>query len=732
MDGWITIGTKLDTDKFDRQVADLENKIKAEEEKQSINIQATSQLEEEQAQITREVEELTREYEKAANEAERLRNIINSTNTGSYQNYMATREYDVQAQKVDEINKKLEEATAKQGKMNEKIAKSNLQYQTSVDKVSALNGKIEQIAAKKRELDLKEQQAQLKLVEKNVGNIQKGIAGTIAKIGKMALAVFGVRTAFNMLRQASSTLAQYNQQYATDLEYIRFVIAQGIAPILEKVVMLTQTLMAYINYLAQRLFGVNLFAKGSADAFKKAKDNMSGMAKSSKEIKNNLAGFDELNVLDNSAGANGAGAGALAPSLDIGGLEDVEIPEWLQKIGDFLEPIRTFREQVVENFNGMYDGIKRLSNDFWSFISPFFKTIRDYILPILTGLAGQIIKTLGTLLSTVGSLFTSIWNGGIRPTLNLLLKIWDDVWSSIKDAWDKWGQPIFDNLRTAIEKIGEILQALWDNIIQPVWQNLLNVLTELWSNHLKPLWDNILDFFGELINGVLEIWNKTLAPFLTFLIDTFGPPIADLINALVKIIGNVLGAVVDVVNGVVTSLKGIIEFIVGVFTGDWQKAWQGIQDFFGGIWDGIVAIVKGAINLVIDLINGMLGGLENALNWIVDKINELEITNPFTGEEIWSPHVDRFNFGRIPRLARGGIVSTPTRAVIGEAGREAILPLENNTEWMDMLAEKLNGANNNITIRFTGSTAQLVRMLKPELEKEDKRTGKRLIVGGAY
>jgi len=82
-------------------------------------------------------------------------------------------------------------------------------------------------------------------------------------------------------------------------------------------------------------------------------------------------------------------------------------------------------------------------------------------------------------------------------------------------------------------------------------------------------------------------------------------------------------------------------------------------------------------------------------------------------------------------LAKGGIISTPTRAIIGEQGREAVLPLENNTEWMDMLAERLN-TNNNVTIRFTGSTAQLVRMLKPELEKEDKRTGRRLIVGGAY
>lgn len=150
------------------------------------------------------------------------------------------------------------------------------------------------------------------------------------------------------------------------------------------------------------------------------------------------------------------------------------------------------------------------------------------------------------------------------------------------------------------------------------------------------------------------------------------------------------------------------------------------------IKNAITGVFKGAANLVIDIMNGMIAKVENAFNTIVRKVNSLSIVNPFNGEEIWSPNIPLFSFGRIPRLARGGIVARPTQAIIGEAGKEAVMPLENNTEWMDILADKINGANNNITIRFTGSTAQLVRLLKPELEKEDKRTGRRLIVGGAY
>ena len=710
MDGWITIGTRLETDKFDRQVTELENRIKQEEEKQKMKIEVNSQLEQEQAKLTAQAQELAKQYTEAANEADRLFKTIKTSKPRSFEAFTAQQEFDVQTKKIDELNAKIEETQIKQGKVAEKIAKNNLQYQASIDKVAMLNGKIDEIGLKREQINVKREQAntkreqvnakleqvQLAKVEKNVQNIEKGLTGAIGKIGKLALAVLSIRSAYSMIMRASSTLQQYNKQYATDLEYIRFVTAQGLAPVLEKVVQLAQTLMAYVNYLAQRLLGVNLFAKGSADEFRKAKDSMGGMAKSSKEIKNNLASFDELNVLSNPDDTSGAEA--LAPSIDIGGLENVEIPEWLQKLGDLVQPIgeafRKLKDELLGlNIPAIMDnigkGVTRLASSFMKFIEP------------------------------------------LKSGARLVMQVWLDIWQTIKEAWDKWAAPIWEHLKENIVKFGELMQTLWSSFLEPIWNNLVSVLGELWNNHLKPLWDNLMDFLGEFIDGMLVLWGQVIEPLLNWLIQTFGPSIAEAINQVITRAGMILGVVADVINGIIRSLKGIIEFIVGVFTGDWEKAWKGIVDFFGGIWDGIVAIVKGAINLVIDLINGMLGGLEKGLNFVVDKINSLKISDPW-GEEIWSPNIPRFDFGRIPKLARGGIVARPTQAVIGEAGREAVMPLDNNTEWMDVLADKLGSRNDNITIRFTGSTAQLVRLLKPELEKEEKRTGKRLIVGGAY
>ena len=278
---------------------------------------------------------------------------------------MAEQDYNNQIAKVDELNAKLEEMSVKEARIDAKIATNNLRYQTSVDKVTNLKGKIDELTFKNAErsaqqLDNNTKKAEastkrmakeakvhtsnIKSSNKALESMGKGLSNTITKIGKMALAVLSIRSAYMLVRQASSTLTQYNDQYATDLEYIRFVIAQGLAPILEKVVSLAQTLLAYVNYIVQAIFGVNLFANATADAFKRAKDNLGGAAKSSKEIKNNLASFDEINVLAQDSGASGGGA--LTPSLDIGGLSDVEIPEWLQKIGEIKENFANFGETL--------------------------------------------------------------------------------------------------------------------------------------------------------------------------------------------------------------------------------------------------------------------------------------------------------------------------------------------------------------------------------------------------
>lgn len=676
IDGWITIGTKLDTQKFDQEISNVENKIESTEKKQEIINQKTEKYQNELQKASNEVNKLAAEYEKATQKAEALRATINTTKTGSYQNFQATNDYEAQVKIIDELAEKLNKAESKQLNLTTKVTQSKLQYENSVKAVDKLRGKLQQI-------NVKRQQEEFKTIEKSTGEIQKNIGNSIKRIGKMALAVFSVRSAYTALSRASSTLSQYNEQYATDLEYMRFALAQGIAPVLEKIVSLAQTLLYYINYLSQAWFGVNLFSNASAKSFQEMSKNASNTAKSTKEMKNNLASFDELNVLSQNNEVQEGGVGSVAPSFDLGNMEDVEIPEWLAFIKD----------------NG------------------------EEIISVITGIAGAMVAlkladfldSLGLIpgkLSAIKAVGIGIAIYGIIATIKELIKYIND--------------PSFENFGNLLKNIGLIIVGVGIAIgsvpmmIAGAIVLAVGIIVKYWED-LKNFLQNGIDWLRGLGDKVEEIFGKSVRKIYDSFID-------------------ILQVILDTFDSTITSIKGIfdglIEFFTGVFTGDWEKAWNGVKKIFSSIWDGIVGIVKGAINIVISLINGMIAGLELALNWIVDKINALEIVNPFNGEEIWSPNVPRFEFGRIPMLAKGGIINQPTKAIIGEAGREAVLPLENNTEWMDILADKIAGnigvSGGDITINFTGSMAQLVRILKPQIDKENSRVGARIITGGAY
>jgi hypothetical protein len=115
------------------------------------------------------------------------------------------------------------------------------------------------------------------------------------------------------------------------------------------------------------------------------------------------------------------------------------------------------------------------------------------------------------------------------------------------------------------------------------------------------------------------------------------------------------------------------------------------------------------------------------VNAVIDAINSIKIDVPGWLQKITGMQTFGFNLPHwnktvsLPRLATGGIVTSSTIANIGESGREAVLPLENNTEWMDQLSEKINSRPTKIV--FTGDLAELGRILKPVIENEDGRIG---------
>lgn len=447
----------------------------------------------------------------------------------------------------------------------------------------------------------------------------------------------------------------------------------------------------------------------------------------------------------------------------------------------------------------------------------------------------------------------------IKTTIENVMKPIESFTSTLAQAMtyvgDKWNEvydqhihPLMESLKTGIsDTFGKFLDA-YNTYVAPMLERLATKFNELWNTHLKPFVDNVAGLIGSIADAVTALWNNILKPVIDWIIQNILPVLVPIFEALWNTICNVFGAITDTIGGIIQTFKGLIDFIVGIFTGDWNKAWEGIKTFFTGIWNAIKGVVstvwnaiKGIIETVINVIKGIITTVFNAIKTVISNIfNAIKNTvsniwngiknsisnavnsikngiinnfqtayNRITGifrnigsffSGIWNNikntfsalgtkigdaisgavksgingvlgmiegvvnkfvnmingaidlinnipgvSIGKLNQLNLPRLAQGGYVkaNTPQLAVIGDNKHqgEVVAPED---KMLDMILTALkmfqdqnnNNTNNNtqaqnITLNFNGTMSQLIRVLKPELDRESKRKGNKLIIGGA-
>lgn len=165
---------------------------------------------------------------------------------------------------------------------------------------------------------------------------------------------------------------------------------------------------------------------------------------------------------------------------------------------------------------------------------------------------------------------------------------------------------------------------------------------------------------GDEIQAILQNVDDFLQNvFATDWTQIFGPVLGEQLNAFFRSVKEIWDAIKQI-------FDGIIDFIRGVFTGDWERAWEGVKKIFGGIFNGLVAIAKAPINGIIGLLNSAI----NCVNQMINGFNNIGFDLPdWLGGDSWHPSIQ--SIPNMPYLATGGILAQGS-AVVGEAGPEIL------------------------------------------------------------
>ena len=455
--------------------------------------------------------------------------------------------------------------------------------------------------------------------------------------------------------------------------------------------------------------GISNSASSAADAIEKMGDAAAG---ADQKAKKSLAAFDDLQILSSPAGS-GSGGGGIGDIGDVsvvgggGGIGSlVDALEMESEVSDFVARVQEKLASLGEFFKNIWDSSAVQSflsavQSSVSFASEYAKTIwRNYkenlstmIIEIspniqnaaqnlnsfFTGVWTDISNTIdekgAKITEQATTLFNSIWKEALIPAAKQISKIWSDVTGSLSKNWSIHGNNIINGIGDFVENTIELFQKLWDGLIAPIIEPLLEEFGIAWDGTLSEALDGFISFVFETISGGLRLANEVFFPLAELLVDVVSPAFTSMVTGAISLFGTLVTYVSDVLSAMRGIFDGIIWFIKGTFTANWKTAWQGVKDVFSSIVSGLGAMLKTPLNVAISLINGLINGLNRI------RLPDWDILGGLAGKG--------FNIPRIPKLATGGIVPSTTVAMIGERGREAVLPLENNTEWMDTLADRI-------------------------------------------
>ena len=444
-------------------------------------------------------------------------------------------------------------------------------------------------------------------------------------------------------------------------------------------------------------------------------------------------------------------------------------------IGSFVKGWNEHIQPIIKKLGqGFSDTISK-------HISPFIQKVLDmmasfyelyqvvvqYVSPVISFIVEQLTRVLAPTLEYIGEVFRILFNtvadifGGIadfvKGVFDIITGILTSDMSKIFDGFTETGDAIMSILSTILTGLLDltvaVLKVIWDTIVaifQGIWDGIVAIfspIAEWFAGVFQAAWDGIVAIFTDLATWFGDRWTE-----VTTALSNVGTWFTDMFqkawNGLTGIFANIGTWFGERWNDVTNALANVATWFGSIFTSAYNavvNAFSSIGSFFSGVWSTVKSIFVNAGQAVgsavggafKSAVNGVLWTIENVVNGFIGMINGvIGMINKIPGVSLGS-----IGYVSLPRLARGGIVDSPTVAMIGEAGKEVVMPLE-NTGFLQTMGRIVGGAVVNAlgggltqSSGFSGSGDIVIqigghefgRVAIQEINREQERAGQVLL-----
>lgn len=341
----------------------------------------------------------------------------------------------------------------------------------------------------------------------------------------------------------------------------------------------------------------------------------------------------------------------------------------------------------VNAFLGIIELIGNFAKDILNVITKPFIDNQDAFKTALDGLLGVAATVLGTFKDAV-----------------------DDTFKKVGEVYQAHFKPFFDSVAQGLSDLQAHFLELWNGIMQPILDKWAAKFDEVWKGSIQPMIDNFLELLGQVADVLKLLWEEVLKPFIDWLMDNVWTVVIEIIDSIANVFFAFVGGVADEVNKIIDVISGIIDFLIGVFTGDWERAWNGALKIFSVFEDKIKGIVNGILETVETLANGVVDGI----NMVIRAMNRLSFDIPD-----WVPEYGGKSFGfniqelervKLPRLANGAVIrgGNPFAAILGDQplGQTNVeTPVSTIEDAVARGMERYSGSRNmTINLNYDGET----------------------------